>query len=364
MKLSISKEIFLKGLQVVQSIISAHTPLPILYNVLLKAEKGKLYLMATDMNISIKYSMDADVKKAGVCTFQARKILDIVHELPQGTVDLEVDSKSVASIISGSATYKLFGIPADDFPPLPSVEAKQSFNIEQLTLKEMFKKTVHSVSVDESRQVLNGIYLSFSDQKLIMVATDGRRLALIEQNVEIPADTKINVILPTKTVNELIKGLGDEGTVKISIQPNIAAFDYNGTLVISKLIEGVYPNYNQVIPSHSEERITLEREGFLAALRRVALVTNDKYPSIKIEITKNQMNISATTPEVGEAQEKIPIKYSGKQITIAFNPVFLTDPLRSLTNDEIYLELVDDLSPAVIKCDIPFLYVLMPLRIE
>ncbi len=364
MKFTISKESILKGLQMVQSVISTHSTLPILYNVMIKIEKGVLSLVATDLSISMKCNIKINTQKNCASTFQARRLFNIIRELPDENIEIDIDDKDTAAIHCGASSYKILGLSADEFPPLPSFESAHSFSIEQVTFKEMLKKTVYATSTDESRQILNGILLSFKDQKLTMVATDGRRLALIEQEMEIPEDSQTDIIIPTKAVSELIKVLGDEGSLKIKTLTNLASFDIGEVLVITKLIDGNYPNFRQVIPGQCEERVTVDRESLIAALRRVALITNDKYPSIKVVFGKNQMNISAVTPDVGEAQESVPIKYTGKQIDMAFNPEFMIDPLRNLTSDEVGIELVDDLSPAIIKCDIPFLYVLMPLRLS
>ena len=364
MKFSITKESFLKGLQQVQSVISTHSTLAILFNVLLKAEKQKLSLVATDLAVSIRCNVEANIKKTGASTFPARRLLSIIRELPQEEVEIEVMDNNIASIQCGSSAYKIFGLAADEFPPLPTFDDSKSVTINQGTFKEMLKKTVYAASIDESRPILNGIMLAMRDQKLTMVATDGRRLALVEQEIELPPDTQNDLVIPTKTVNELIKVLGDEGTVKIQALPNMVAFDMADVLITSKLIEGSYPNFKQVIPSQCEERIALDRENLLAAIRRVALLTSEKNPSVKLTFAKNQVQIVVVTPDVGEAHESIPIKYTGKSIAMVFNPEYLMDPLRNLTSDEVAIELVDELSPAVIKCDIPFLYVLMPLRLN
>lgn len=364
MKFNISKEVFLKGLQMTQSIISAQSPIPILFNVLLTAEKKNLYLTATDMYISMRCTLEANIKKTGTSTIQAHRLFSIIRELPGGTIDVGIDEKNTAQIQCGSSSYKLFGLSADEFPPMPVLEKGHVFSLEQGAFKVMLQKASYAVSTDESRQILNGILVSFKDQKLSIIATDGRRLALVEQELEFPVEAQTDIVIPTKTVNELIKTLKDEGLLKAQIQSKLVSFETEDMRIVSKLIEGNYPNFQQVIPTSFEERVTVERETFLSALRRVALLTNEKFPSIKITFEKDQMQISATTPDVGEAHETVPIKYSGKKITSAFNPDFLMDPLRNLSSDEVSLELIDDLSPVVMKCDIPFLYVLMPLRMS
>jgi DNA polymerase-3 subunit beta len=228
----------------------------------------------------------------------------------------------------------------------------------------MLKKTAYAASSDETRFVLNGVLLSFRDGKLTMVATDGRRLALVESEVEFPDEAEGDMILPTKAVSELLHVLGEEGDLKIYAKENQIVFEFDDVLLASKLIDGTYPNYRQVIPTQCEERVTVEREVLLTALKRASLLTTDKSSATKLTFNDNQLVVVTTSPDVGEARETLAIKYTGKEITVAFNAEYMMDPLRNLSNDEIFVELTDDLSPGVIKCDIPFLYVLMPMRIS
>jgi DNA polymerase-3 subunit beta len=196
------------------------------------------------------------------------------------------------------------------------------------------------------------------------VATDGRRLALFESDLEFPKSNERDFILPTKAVTELQRLLGDEGEVIVSSSNNLVSFQLNGSQLVSKLVEGNYPNYRQVIPGEAKERIPLEREALLNCVRRVALLSSDKTSSLRLSFTKNNLDITATTPEVGEAKESMSVNYRGRDIAIAFNPEFLMDPLRNLPNDEVYLELIDEMSPGVLKIQTPFLYVIMPMRVS
>jgi DNA polymerase-3 subunit beta len=202
-----------------------------------------------------------------------------------------------------------------------------------------------------------------------MVATDGRRLALADEEVDIPPESDGEFIVPTKAINELNRLLGTNGEVEVKFTDNQAAFalrDEKGfsILIISKLIEGNYPNYRQVIPAETKERIALGREELLHALRRAEIMTSEKSNSVKLSFTKNNLAITANTPDVGEARESIAVNYKGPDIAVAFNPVYLMDPLKALENDEVYLELIDELSPGVLKINGPFLYVLMPMRMS
>jgi len=205
--------------------------------------------------------------------------------------------------------------------------------------------------------------MAFRDNKLTTVCTDGRRLALVEQEVDIPDEAELDIVVPTKTINELIKTLDDDGEANIKTSSTQVAFEFANIFIISKLIDGTYPNYRQVIPSQCEERIAVDREMLLSAVRRVSLMLDDQAASVKVQITENRLELLTSSPEVGEARESVPVKYSGKDITIAFNPAFMMAPLKHLDSDEIFLELSDELSPGVIKSNVPFLYVIMPIRV-
>ncbi|MCX6159720.1 MAG: DNA polymerase III subunit beta [Ignavibacteriae bacterium] len=363
MKFTIQRDELIKGLQLIQPIIISHTTLPILYNVLITAEKDKITLFATDLSVSMKCSLPAKVNKTGSSSFNAKMLFNIARELPQDSAEFELEDKNRAIIQCGQSSYKLLGISAEDFPAVPPFTTTSSFLIDQVLLKDMLQKTTYAASDDESRLILNGVLMSIKGHKIIIVATDGRRLALVEKEVELPDDQKIDLVIPAKTINELIKVLKDEGQVKISLTQNMASFEMENCTIISKLIEGVYPNYQQVIPGQCDERITIERESLLGALRRTAIISNERNPSVKLNISKNQIQIIASNNDVGEANEQIPVKYSGKSLSMTFNPNYLMDPLRALSSDDIAIEFTDDLSPAVVKSNIPFIYVLMPLRI-
>ncbi len=364
MKFSATKEKLLEGLQQVQNVVSTRTTLPILSNVLLQAQNGNVSVTTTDLDVGVRGSFDANVEKQGSTTLPARRLFTIIRELPSSEISVEVDSKNAASIRSGQSYFKILGLPEEEFPPLPKFENAKVVTMRQKDLHDGLRKTAYAISTDETRYVLNGVLFSFKENKLTLVATDGRRLAMVDIELEFPRSHEADIIVPTKAVTELQRLLGDEGEVKVSVGSGQIAFDLNNTLLVSKLIEGNYPNYRQVIPSEAKERVTLERETFLNSLRRVSLLASDKSNSIKLNFSKNNIDITANTPEVGEAKESLPVVYKGREFSIAFNPEFLMAPLRNLAEDEIFFDLIDEMSPGVIKIQTPFLYVLMPMRIS
>lgn len=364
MKFSVAKDKLLEGLQTVQNVVSTRTTLPILSNVLIRADDGKLQLTTNDLDVGISCTVDATIGKTGGTTLPARRLAGIVKELPASEVEVEIDGRNVASIRCGQSFFKMMGLAEEEFPSLPRLEGAKVFTIKQKDLKDSLRKTSFAVSTDETRYVLNGILFSFRENKLTMVATDGRRLALVDLEVEFPRSQEGDLIVPAKCVTELQRLLGEDGELKMLVGENQVAFDVNGRLLVSKLIEGNYPNYRQVIPGETKERVTLEREQFLTAVRRVALLSSEKSNSVKLIFTKNNLEITANTPEIGEAHESLPVQYKGKEFSIAFNPIFLQDPLRALPDEEVHLDLIDEMSPGVIKINSPFLYVLMPMRIS
>jgi DNA polymerase-3 subunit beta len=369
MNLTIAKDQILTGLQAVQNVVSTRTTLPILSNVMMRAEGDRLEFTATDLDVTVACGVEAKVKKVGASTLPVKKLFGIARELGNGEIDLEVDEKNVCSVRSGPSFYRIHGLGADEFPPLPKFKEDKKVVVSQEMLRGMLRKTAFAMSTDESRYVLNGIFLSLKDHKLTMVATDGRRLALVEEEVDVGEKSQGEFIIPAKAVNEMTRLLQEKGEVEIKFGENQAAFtlkDEKGftVLIATKLIEGNYPNYRQVIPGEAKERISLVREELLHALRRAEIMTSEKANSVKLTFGKNNLAITANSPEVGEARESLAVNYKGKELAVAFNPKYLIDPLNALSDDEVFLELIDELSPGVVKIKAPFLYVVMPMRLS
>lgn len=364
MKFAVTKDALLDGLQRIQNVVSSRATLPVLTNALVETTETGLRLTTTDLEVGIRCDVPAQVERAGATTIPAKRLASIIRELPSAEIIVETDSKNITSLSCGNSFFKIYGLPREDFPPFPQFQDSKTYTLKQSELKDGLRKTGYAISADETRYVLNGILFSFTENKLTMVATDGRRLALFDCDIEFPKSQERDFIVPTKAVNELLRVLGDDGEVQIIAGENLVLFRVAGAELASKLVEGNYPNYRQVIPGEARERITLEREAFLNSVRRVSLLSTDKSSSIRLGFSKNNLDITANTPEIGEARESLAVPYRGKDFAIAFNPEFLMDPLRNLSDDEIHLELIDEMSPGVIKINTPFLYVLMPMRVS
>jgi DNA polymerase-3 subunit beta len=266
------------------------------------------------------------------------------------------------------------GIGKEEFPPLPEFGDEKAYALEQAELAMMLKSVAYAQSTDETRYILNGVYFNFKDGKLSLVATDGRRLALIAKEMEVPAASAGAIILPAKTVGELTRLLDKGEKVKINFNDRRAAFqiatdkETSGLIdhiyLYSKVVEGNYPNYHQVIPKETHQRIKLERELFLQCVHRAALVCSEKSNSVKVKLTSNLLEITAQSPDFGEAHESMAIGYSGPDLQVAFNPAFIMDPLKALSKDEVFFEVKDEVSPGVFKTLENFVCVIMPVRLS
>ena len=376
MEFKINKDHFSNGLQQVLNVVGTRSAMPILGNVLIEAGTDHISLTTTNLDIGIRCRITADVSIEGSITLPVRKLATIVKELPQQEVFFELSSNNQAKITSGGSIFKVMGIGTDEFPPLPSFENQHVFKLEQNDLANMLKSVSFAQSSDENRYILNGVYFNFSDENLTLVATDGRRLALTSYELESDSSDTGNLILPAKTVSEIERLVGKGESVKIAFNDRQVAFEIaiedeegNSGLIdhiylVSKIVEGNFPNYRQVIPKETEHRIKVERELFLECVHRAALVTSEKSNSIKLKISKNLMEIMGSSAEYGESHESMGIAYDGPDVQIAFNPTFLMEPLRALSHDEIFFEFKDELSPGLVKTLNQFLCVIMPLRLN
>ena len=375
MKFKINQDHFSNGLQQVLNVVATRSTMPILSNVLIEAEEGHISLTTTNLDLGIRCRIKADVTETGSTTLPVRKLATIVRELPVNEVFIETSKNNQAKITSGGSLFKIMGLGSEEFPPLPNFENRKVFELSQEEVVNMLKSVSYAQSTDENRYILNGVYFNFTDEKLTMVATDGRRLGLTALDLNISEENAGSLILPAKTVGELERLIGKGEKVKIAFNDRQAAFevdiDESGDTglvdhlyLVSKIVEGNYPNYRQVIPKETEHRIKIERELMLECVNRAALVTSDKNNSIKLKVSKNLLEITGQSTEYGESHESMAIAYDGPEVQVAFNPQFLMEPLKALTKDEVFFEFKDELSPGLFKTLDNFICVIMPLRLN
>lgn len=363
MRFETNKETLLNGIQKVQNIISSKVALPILLNVLLENQGNELRLTATDLDIGISCGITVNSSEFGAITIPAKRFGDIIKELPDNEVTVTVKKNNLVVIETNSCHFKIMGLSKDDFPRLPEFKNKEVVKIEQPVLLEMLKLTSFAVSFDESRYVLNGILFKINKSNFVLVSTDGKRLAVIERKIQQDINEGMSIIIPIKTIQELQRNLKNEGDLSLILGNNQVLFDLGNMVIVSRLIEGEFPDYAQVIPAASENKMCIERERFLLAVKRAALLSTPDYQAVKLELFKNKLVVSKSTPDVGESREEVDVEYQGKEIAVGFNPSYLIDVLKNLQNDKIEFELTDSEKPGVIRIN-GYTYIVLPMRLS
>jgi DNA polymerase-3 subunit beta len=363
MKIKIEKKALLDAAQTVQGVVSGRNALPILSNMLIEANKDELQIIATDLDIAMVCKTGAEVTQEGATTVPAKRFTDIIKELPNEKITITTKKNNIVTLECGNAYFKVNTLPKEEFPKLPTYKNQESITLEQQKLKEMLVMTAFAICRDETRYILNGILIEIKQQKMTMVATDGRRLAYVERKIESKTHKPKKMIIPTKTINELNKTL-KEGLVKIYFGENQTTFDLDDVVIVSRLIEGEFPRYEQVIPKEQREKLNIDRDSFLAATRRANLLTSQDSQAIKLDVFKNKMVISKNTPDVGEAREELVTEYKGGNISIGFNPGYLIDVLKNINMEKVAFELTAPDKPGVIRIPNDFIYVVLPMQLN
>lgn len=368
MEFRIAADELRKALQRAQGVVERKASTPILANVLLSASKNGLTVTAFDGDMGITGEHPAEVLKAGAVTLSAKVLFDIVQSVPEPFLTLKRLPNSYVEISSGAAHFKVVGMPADDYPKLPKDEGTPMAPVPGATLLEMVKKTSYAISSDETRYILNGVYFEPRPEGAFrMVATDGHRLALIER--QIPGDFKLKggVIIPRKGLNELKRLLEEapEAECSMGFAGNSALFKRPGLVMVMRLIDGQFPDYQRVIPPEGEKQVAVPRGRFLESLRRISLLSAEKTNAVRIELSENLLRITANNPDLGEAKDDLAVAYKGPTITVGFNARYLIDVLSVMEGEDVVFELGDEHSPGVIHApgDRTCTAVVMPMRV-
>src|SRR3990172_3407077 len=322
MKLKIKKEEILKGLQRIQGVVEKKNTMPILSNMLFTADDKGVEIVATDLEIGLRGLYAADVEKPGSVTVSAKKMYEIVRELPDEDIQIRVEDGNWVKIQSGRSQFKLVGLPKDEYPALPDVAEEGMIVIEGETLRDMIKKTLYSVGENDARYVLNGLFVHMSPVKngltIRMVGTDGHRLSLIDRVVDAKHKEE-SMIIPKKAMLELRRLLEEDtpkAELRLGFSKNHALFKRDGLMMVSKLIDGNYPNYLQVVPTQNMKKVTVSREMITHAVRRVSILSKEKTNAVKLQLEKNRLVLSTNNPEVGEANEELTVDYKGDALAI------------------------------------------------
>ena len=363
MELTALKTDLIKATQITQNVISNQAALPILANLLLEAKNDIIKIITTDLDIGISYSFKADIIDDGVITIPAKKFSDIIKELPNEEVRIIVKKNNIVEVRSDNAYFKLMGIAKEEFPKLPTFVNKEFVTISQSRLKKMLEMSFFAISRDETRYVLNGVLIELKENHIKTIATDGRRLALIETQGNFPQKINKKIIIPSKTAQELMRNLNQEGEARIIFSENQACFEFDNIILTTRLIEGEFPEYNKVIPKEIKDKIKINKSNLFKAIKRVALFTNPDSIAIKLDITKDKIVLSKRTPDLGEARDEVEVKFEGKEMSIGFNPNYLIDILKVIDGDEIEVEVVDPQKPAVIRRTGKFIFIVLPMQL-
>ena len=363
MELRALKSDLIAATQTTQNVISNQSSLPILSNLLFEAKKDEVKIITTDLDIGMSCSFKADVLVDGVITIPAKKFSDIIKELPEEEVKIIVKKNNIVEVRSANAYFKLMGIAKEEFPKLPTFNNKEFISMSQARLKKMLEMSFFAVSRDETRYVLNGVLIEIKENNIKTIATDGRRLALVETQGNFPQKINKKIIIPSKTAQELIRNLGQGDEVKIVLSENQACFEFGNIVLTTRLIEGDFPEYNKVIPKETKDKIRVNKNDFLKAVKRVALFTNPESIVIKLDITREKIILTKSTPDLGEARDEVDIKYGGKEISLGFNPNYLMDILKVVDEEEMEIEITDPQKPAVIRKNGKFVFIVLPMQL-
>jgi DNA polymerase-3 subunit beta len=366
MKLTCAKDELAEKLQVAGRGVSTRTTVQILAGILLRAESGRLSLSATDMEISLRVALDAQVEDEGSVVVPGRLLVDIVRLLPAGEVTISHRAEEgVVELVCGSASYRLHTYGAEDFPRLPEIDDASAFTVDREAFIDTIARVSRSASRDESRPVLTGVLVRFEGEKLVMAATDSYRLSVKETDLSAGPGREVEAIVPARALSELarIAQGGEGGAIQVGVQENQVVFGVDDVWLTARRIDGQFPNYKQLLPETFEAEVTMPREEFLDVVRRTSVLAQRKSP-LRLRFEDGELTVSAQTQDVGEAHESLPISYSGEAIEIGFNAEFLRDGLESVTDDSVRLKLISPLRPGLIHGESDdFLYLIMPIRL-
>ncbi len=368
MEIRARREDFLSALYWTQSTVERRNTMPILANVLVETHANRVRLTATDLEVGVRASLNGEIITSGRVTVDARKLYEIVRELSEEMVELKRLDNDRVEIQSGKSVFKMVGLDAQEFPAFAKSSEENRKECPGDALKEMIDKTIFSISTDETRSNLNGALLHELDQsKVRMVTTDGHRLSLVEREIG-PLGVDRGVIIPRKGLAELRRLLEDSGEEKVSIGfADNMVFVWKGDVEMSiRLIDGEFPDYDKVIPSDNNSEASVAQHSLFRALRRVSLLSSDRYRGVRVEFTSGNMAISANNPDLGEAVEELDVDYNGGRLAVGYNAQYLLDILGVLGHqDHIAMALKDDQSPTLLKRkdDDSLVYVVMPMRI-
>ncbi|MDZ7661508.1 DNA polymerase III subunit beta [Thiohalophilus sp.] len=366
MNITLERESLLRPLQAVGSVVERRQTLPILSNILFSIDAGKLTLTGTDLEVEMVAQLPVDAPDSGDITLPAKKFIDICRALPENArLDLQLEQDK-AIIRSGRSRFTLATMPAAEFPNIDPIDSPLEFSIPQQQLKKLIEQTQFSMAQQDVRYYLNGLMLELSQNLLRAVATDGHRLAVCELEAELPVSESRQVILPRKGVTELMRLLEEsETTARIQLGENHIRVELPDISFTSKLIDGKFPDYQQVIPKDPARIVSCDRQPLYEALHRAAVLSNEKYRGMRLTLSANQLKATVHNPEQEEAEEEVEVSYDGDEFEIGFNVSYFLDALSALKSDQVTIGMIDANHSCLIQGneDLNSRYVIMPMRL-
>jgi DNA polymerase-3 subunit beta len=369
MKLTITREQLQEGLVAVAASIPAKTTLPILSNILLEATKDGIRLSGTDLDIAVSTTVNASVDQEGAITLPARKLVEIVRELPSAAIRLTASGEQRVTIECGRSKFRLLGLPREEFPAFPSVKFEGGWRTSSKELQKLISHVAFAASTEESRPILNGVLWELRPERMRMVATNGHRLARMDvPTTETQGASQADLIVPPKALDQIRRLFDTDETVEIARSENHLGFRTSSTQIFTRLIEGPYPNYEQVIPRENDKAATADKAALTAALRRMSIVASDQTHRIRMAFANGSCKLSVQTPDLGEAQEELNVSYEGDPLEIGFNAAYLLEILKYIPTDEVRMtfkapERAATCEPVGWDDPASYLALVMPLRL-
>lgn len=348
----------------IQNIVPQTPPLPILSHVLVEAKDGELIFTATDLTVSTRCTAKAKVSKAGALSIPSKRFFQLVRELEEGDLEVTTEEHEMAEIRIGSSHFRLHGLNKDEYPALPDLGEALQVTLSSEMLKELFFRTAFAVAKEDNRYVLTGLLMRIEKSKAICVGTDGKRLAKVEIPVQTPEDFKGDYILPLKAVDEMMKVAAECEQVTLFLGEDKVALEAGNTLLVTRLLAGNFPDFQQVIATKGGVSVLLHREELIVLLRQIALFTEEKSCSARFTFLPGELILTANTAEVGDGKVSMPVNYSGKKLEIAFNPFYVLDVLKHTKDETVTLTLSDSYNPGMVTDSTSALFVIMPMRID
>ena len=375
MELTVAKADLQKELQLCQGVVEKRSTIPILSNVLLKAADGRLQIAATDLDVTILTSCAAKITTPGGVTIEAKRLFDVVRSLPDDDVHVTMQENNQMLIESGTAKFRLLGLPAEDYPTLPTVTSTEAYTLPLEELKTMVAKVKFAITHEETRFQLNGALLKVQPSKMEMVATDGHRMALINfpqggGNGTKRKGNELTILIPRKALEEILRlEASEDGNVRFGVAENHLFFEAGERRLLARMIDVNFPNYMEVIARDNDRQVLVDRERLLSTIRRISLVANERTRAVRFDFAPGKLTVSSTNPELGDARETVPIDYAGNPFFVGLNAAYVTDFLSAVETPQVSLDLKDENSQCIGKPsaneDLPYeyLYVVMPMRL-